>query len=54
MGISDGLKVALATEAFLTSGHVATNIAATNAKWEVENTATRAANTGTWENTQMS
>ena len=54
MGITDGSKMALAKEAFLTSGHVATNIATINAQWEAKNTAEKARNPGTWENTQMS
>ena len=54
VGITDGSKMAFATEAFLTSGHIATNIASINAQWEAKNTAEKARNPGTWENTQMS
>ena len=53
VGVSEESLMALAKEAFLTSGHVATNIAATNVKWEAENKTARAANAETWESTQM-
>ena len=46
--------MALAKEAFLTSGHVATNIAGANVKWEAENKTVKATNAETWESTQMS
>ena len=54
MGVIEESLMALVKEAFLTSGRVATNIAATNVKWDAENKTARAANAETWESTQMS
>ena len=53
MDVGNESMIALAKEAFLTSGHLATNIAGINVKWETKNTAVRAATPVTWENLQF-
>ena len=56
---SDGVNVdnesliALAKEAFLTSGHTLTNIAAINIKWDNKNMTKRTACPDTWKETQL-